>query len=677
MGAQPSPSNTRRHTGGHHLSRHQGLSVKDSSAGGIFRGGTYLRGDKKPAVTQNPTSAGSNPANAKIYSRFTLRDLMLHGNAPLAQLRSPLRRANSMENGATKFSSPTFQTSQKKQTPRTLKKLMRTVDRENRAPEESTLGPPETSYRVTTRVPKTRTAWLVSDGNLVCSGGARASSLTVVPGTTTKSGKRKATPETPEDFSFFVSEINSIGGTSLRERELVDALADVKAAALASRASASLGRWRLAVAIQKANAKVFEKTQTLQEMLRDQAHEFDTEKSSRRAELRAVLDADCALQKTHRETQLKLAEADENVEVLTEALGAASREKWETTWRLAAKAALGNKRASDSRRKLRRVMLGGLGGKDEGAEMTIENAEMLLTRDENDDANAHLRDERKDALTKELRAELTVSIQIELRKALRPIVEAQVRAEARDDLARETKQVAGYKRMAAFGRGFDPAKMAKSAEANEPNEKICVAVANYPASLRAAHHTHDDLASTNWKKEGVPLDSSIAAAAALAFSRKKRLSEPRKSETKNTKSDILSQLAARTVEAVAHHRSRLNPLKGANVMELVALHELAASRLIAHTEGLVHEAEHMFFDPFLGENGCAGAIDSASTTQAFNRGPPHLAPTALTPGQTGARVVVPCVDITAGHAMPGTAPRVTRDARTGTKDVSMWDAWYR
>ena len=357
MGAQPSPSNTRRHTGGHHLSRHHGLSVKDSSAGGIFRGGTYLRGDKKPAVTQNPTSAGSNPANAKIYSRFTLRDLMLHGNAPLAQLRSPLRRANSMENGATKFSSPTFQTSQKKQTPRTLKKLMRTVDRENRAPEESTLGPPETSYRVTTRVPKTRTAWLVSDGNLVCSGGARASSLTVVPGTTTKSGKRKATPETPEDFSFFVSEINSIGGTSLRERELVDALADVKAAALASRASASLGRWRLAVAIQKANAKVFEKTQTLQEMLRDQAHEFDTEKSSRRAELRAVLDADCALQKTHRETQLKLAEADENVEVLTEALGAASREKWETTWRLAAKAALGNKRASDSRRKLRRVML--------------------------------------------------------------------------------------------------------------------------------------------------------------------------------------------------------------------------------------------------------------------------------------------------------------------------------
>jgi hypothetical protein len=139
----------------------------------------------------------------------------------------------------------------------------------------------------------------------------------------------------------------------------------------------------------------------------------------------------------------------------------------------------------------------------------------------------------------------------------------------------------------------------------------------------------------------------------------------------------LSQLAARTVEAVAHHRSRLNPLKGANVMELVALHELAASRLIAHTEGLVHEAEHMFFDPFLGENGCAGAIDSASTTQAFNRGPPHLAPTALTPGQTCARVVVPCVDITAGHAMPGTAPRVTRDARTGTKDVSMWDAWYR
>ena len=139
-------------------------------------------------------------------------------------------------------------------------------------------------------------------------------------------------------------------------------------------------------------------------------------------------------------------------------------------------------------------------------------------------------------------------------------------------------------------------------------------------------------------------------------------------------------MATRVMEAAARARSRLNPLKGANVEKLVALHEAAAAKLAQQAEELVHEAEHVFFEPFAHTSGgpkrtalseretavVEGAvIDVARIKKDPDDGAPRAFPprTALTP-TTGARVVV-----------PEACEPTTRRAKA--REPSVWDMWYR
>ena len=133
-----------------------------------------------------------------------------------------------------------------------------------------------------------------------------------------------------------------------------------------------------------------------------------------------------------------------------------------------------------------------------------------------------------------------------------------------------------------------------------------------------------------------------------------------------TPSGQLSQLALHTVEAAAHARSRLNPLRGANVAELVALHEAAAAKLAAQAGELAHEFEDyaasVLVVPaalFADTNGHSDDETTTTTTTATT--PPK---TALTP--TNAAVVV-----------PPSADRSNRDTPARLRERSMWDLWYR
>ena len=132
-----------------------------------------------------------------------------------------------------------------------------------------------------------------------------------------------------------------------------------------------------------------------------------------------------------------------------------------------------------------------------------------------------------------------------------------------------------------------------------------------------------------------------------------------------TPSGQLSQLALHTVEAAAHARSRLNPLRGANVAELVALHEAAAAKLAAQAGELAHEFEDyaasVLVVPAALFADTNGHSDDETTTTTTATTPPR---TALTP--TNAAVVV-----------PPSADRSNRDTPARLRERSMWDLWYR
>ena len=246
--------------------------------------------------------------------------------------------------------------------------------------------------------------------------------------------------ETGESFSFFGDETksenkkSSEASVSALERELAEAIRHEKAAAAAARASMSLGRWRLALEAQKARAETAAKTATLTEMLRDQAREFDEDKRSRKEELRGALSRAQVLTR-------ELAETNETVEILTEALGAATRERVAAQWRFSAKAATARAEAAAARRKMRRVVVEC--EKDAKTRALIPSADattatkadaerhepLLLEPPHRASLTESLREEIRDELRRELRKEVLK----ELRKSLRPIVEAEVRAEARDE----------------------------------------------------------------------------------------------------------------------------------------------------------------------------------------------------------------------------------------------------
>lgn len=686
MGAPSNHLKSRRLLGGP-TSRHTMSSSACAKDPTMFRGvkGTYLRDEMNGGnggVSANPKPTNTTTTSTQ-HGRFTLRDLMHAPNAPLANLRSPLRRANSMANPGEKEKKRTPKKSPKKtKTKATLKTLM-AENLENRDPVTGKQSPGPLR---TTSLPNTQGS-LHTQGNLHTQ--STPNSPTCISGK--KTGKRKVSPgcetELRNDggtFSFFESKDDGVSNDnsrknaiSNREQELVDAISAEKAAAAAARASMSLGRWRLALAIQKANQAASEKHKTLTEMLRDQADDFDKEKSTRKAELRDALRANDVL-------RTQLVESDENVELLTEALGAATREKTEMMWRLSVKAVRAKAEAAACRRKLRRVVFADFEQSQSKSSKSVKSVVQHVTQHtvktktklrrmsaENrdvicDEFRGLIRDEIegdvREGLLNSLREELTLGLEKEmrkeLRKNLRPIVEAEVRAEARADLEANGDAFAKFARMAKIGLTKDNAKTVVVENSVTDVPKDDSDNAHVPSTLHAMRASHFAYAMREVCKHGSDLRKEEGGNLGVAAAATRRLSNPIKRNKSNASNDILSQLAIQTVEAAAHARSRLNPLKGANVAELVALHEHAAAKLAKQAEDLVHEAEHMFFEPHRLEKNRAA--------------PPHLATTALTPLSQGAVVVVPSGEGGGGDIVPGTVRK-----QETAKEPSMWDMWYR
>ena len=692
-------------------------------------------------------------------------------NAPLAQLRSPLRRADSMANRSVGFQNG-FQNAAanpfppRKRKPAPLKALLRrdenhTFDRENSdptrdvgavgirenssdTPTNATEGRPSAATRRQSP-PTIRTTRAASDGGPSPFSNANSDSrpdsqpdspafVAAVPGELKRKAAKEPTPEplSSESFSFFGDETtkrsaSSEDAASARERELLAAIRNEKAAAAAARASMSLGRWRLALATQKARAETAAKTATLTEMLRDQAREFDADKRSRKEELRGALTRNGALTR-------ELADRDQAVELLTEALGAATRERVAAQWRFSAKAATARAEAASARRKMRRVAVesaarerrsrngtADAAAADAAATAVAATTENALRSPEPDHldyaARASVTETLREEIREELRASLRKEVIKELRKSLRPIVEAEVRAEARELVERQREALGGYARMAKIGLEVNEKKWRRDGAAatgqetkrtRDPKPETAAAYRDafapapprfYDARAVATVLTVDGRNGQNGQNgrgaSPVPrsaanaadafrgVSSSTATAMAAAAATRGCLVAASNADARTSRENPSATsvtMATRVMEATARARSRLNPLKGANVEKLVALHEAAAAKLAQQAEELVHEAEHVFFEPFaytsdgpkrtaLSERETAvvegAVIDVARIKKDPDDGAPRAFPprTALTP-TTGARVVV-----------PEACEPTTRRAKA--REPSVWDMWYR
>ena len=745
--------------------RHARSSRLDAARAAHLRGDAAATGNENDENENVLVATSKSPSQLRratsLHSRFTLRDLMRAPNAPLAQLRSPLRRADSLANHGSVVAPRNLPAESsdalanpfppRKNKPATnLKTLRRRRSDDDRgalengdpsggagdhargsnatkaggvdssAAEAARAAAPQESKPPAFPLPKLR----------VCSRPPAKANETdqpdspafvaAVPGDRSR-GKRKAATEpepsvSSESFSFFGDETkrekkeSSEASVSALERELAEAIRHEKAAAAAARASMSLGRWRLALETQKARAETATKTATLTEMLRDQARAFDEDKRSRKEELRGALSRAQALTR-------ELAETNETVEILTEALGAATRERVAAQWRFSAKAATARAEAAEARRKMRRVVVESSRAKKKDAKTRESNPFLSAdaTTTTKADAERHeplpvdhnraslteaLREEIRDELRRELRKEVLK----ELRKSLRPIVEAEVRAEARDEHERRRDALGSYARMARIGLSVEANKytscvtrVGASTESASNPSAVTVRDAAFAAPRLSAPRETKTTARASLLSDafsdafpGSANDANRAAAMMAAARATRNAHYGTKNATehaqKNGSGSALSALAMQTVEAAAHARSRLNPLRGANVAELVALHEAAAAKLAQQAEELVHEAERTFFFPSFTHGGgsstareCAvveGAVidvSSRKNTSAEER--PSFPPTALTP-TTSAKVVVP--ETSVGGVSQKSEPRgiepATRTAEA--REPSVWDMWF-
>ena len=749
--------------------RHARSSRLDAARAAHLRGDAAATGNENDENENVLVATSKSPSQLRratsLHSRFTLRDLMRAPNAPLAQLRSPLRRADSLANHGSVVAPRNLPAESsdalanpfppRKNKPATnLKTLLRRRSDDDR-------GDSETVDPRGGAVDHARGSNATKDGGFDASAAeaARAAApreskppafplpklrvcsrppakanetdqpdspafVAAIPGDRSR-GKRKAATEpepsaSSESFSFFCDETkrekkkSSEASVSALERELAEAIRHEKAAAAAARASMSLGRWRLALETQKARAETAAKTATLTEMLRDQARAFDEDKRSRKEELRGALSRAQALTR-------ELAETNETVEILTEALGAATRERVAAQWRFSAKAATARAEAAEARRKMRRVVVESSCAKD--AKMRESNPSADPTTATKADAERHeplplepphraslteaLREEIRDELRRELRKEVLK----ELRKSLRPIVEAEVRAEARDEYERRRDALGSYARMARIGLSVEAYKytsrvtrVGASTESTSNPSAVTVGDAAFAAPrLSAPRLSAPRLSEKKTTARASLLSDAFSdafpgsandanrAAAMMAAARATRnahygTKNATEHAQKNGSGSALSSLAMQTVEAAAHARSRLNPLRGANVAELVALHEAAAAKLAQQAEELVHEAERTFFFPSFTHGGgsstareCAvveGAmIDVSSRKKKSAEERPSFPPTALTP-TTSAKVVVP--ETSVGGVSQKSEPRgiepATRTAEA--REPSVWDMWF-
>ena len=666
--------------------------------------------------------------------RFTLRDLMNAPDAPLASLRSPVRQM-----AAARHHKPTLKSrlaaaaasaaasdSDDARTPRDGD------DAENRPPTASrderpagSITPHPIRWDSVAESPESDVAAALANAsepepNRSAERDREATRKTETtppptffettlaskvssPSRPNRSTKRKSNP---------TDERVARADASLEQtRRFVSRTDDVASLHAAGRAHAALTRWRASAAIARAEAELGERTKTLTEMLRDQAREFDEESAERRGELRDALGANADL--TARLTLL-----EEDVKDLTEALGAAARERAAATWRLATRAATERRDAATTRAKLRRVVAehhheseklraelaeakrreekekekekrekeerngvvvggdatrtsGGAGGgwfswnRSETAassaawEATTRAAlEASLAPVVRDELRGELRGSLESRVREELRVDLRAAVEADLRESLRPAAEAAAKAAAKADAEATDKYLGDFARMARVGLARAQARttFAASVAAATPSRDVSAAAAalapHSRSSLRSHPHAHSHL---------TPPSRSSCVALPVPATRPGVRVAPHKPYTP---SGQLSQLALHTVEAAAHARSRLNPLRGANVAELVALHEAAASKLATQAGELAHEFEDyaasVFIAPaalFADVNG-RGAVEPPPTTTST---------TALTP--TNAAVVAPPRETGADEA--------NRETPAKLRERSMWDLWYR
>lgn len=220
------------------------------------------------------------------------------------------------------------------------------------------------------------------------------------PASDVRGHKRKAP-------SLRVSEASRVARDAETETPETALRRDVDELLRASEAQVALVRWRSARSAEAAAAR----EAGLVSLLREQAGEADRE--------RATL-ADLLTETRRRAADLEadLRTANEEVNHLTEALGAAARQRAASAWRLCARAGLEKARGAANRLMKRRR----IGTPDEAKEREEARGD----------------EEREDATTTpivaEPRARMLSEVRAELERELRPEVLAKLVGEARDDI---------------------------------------------------------------------------------------------------------------------------------------------------------------------------------------------------------------------------------------------------
>ena len=529
---------------------------------------------------------------------------------------------------------------------------------------------------------------------------------------------------------------------------------------------------------------------TLTAMLREQARGFDAESDAHRASLRraaAELEA----------TRQRLAAREEDAADLTEALGAATRERAGAAWRLAARAGLERRRTLETRAKLRRVVAdharemrcalatidrvadkadaararpappaasGGKrrrsspkGGRPRGrgsprrrgrrsrtktprrqtsrrrpptsrrrppmprerstwklrydgwrlrlrrASASTRRRRRLPPRDEtvaemsrrrssrrfawrpfarssrvrsprsSGASSSPRRARRRDAVAAELRAELAGPVAAELRKSLRAELAGSVAEELRESLRAEAAAEAEAE--AATLGSF--ARMAKIGLAREKTSSFSAVSGGFAGlatpGVRSLRVSSPPAATC---PSGARATSAARRPAPTPLRGTRATPARRGSRAPPLEKNVshLSRLALQTVEAAAHARSRLNPLRGANVTELVAMHEAYAARLATRASHELDHVRHLAED--FAEDFAASVFSPEAKGRASEPSPLATrgvgdAATTERPAAVAAVVVPPTSPATAARKETPQPPREP------PRERSMWELWYR
>jgi len=279
----------------------------------------------------------------------------------------------------------------------------------------------------------------------------------------------------------------------------------------------------------------------------------------------------------------------------------------------------------------------------------------------------------RDAVAAELRAELAGPVAEELRESLRaelagPVAEdlrESLRAEAAAEAEAEAGTLGSFARMAKIGLAREKTSsfsavsggLAGLAPPGVPSLRVSSPpAATCPSGARAT--------SAARRPAPTPLRGTRATPA-----RRGSRAPPLEKNVSH-----LSRLALQTVEAAAHARSRLNPLRGANVTELVAMHEAYAARLATRASHELDHVRHLAED--FAEDFAASVFSPEAKGRASEPSPLATrgvgdAATTERPAAVAAVVVPPTSPATAARKETPQPPREP------PRERSMWELWYR